>query len=250
MHYNIQGGISNKLNDLNIFLDNSSVKIICLNEHWLQTNKLFLFNKIQNFNLASSYCRLSSRGGGTCILVHSTLNYVVRQDIESLAEDNVFEVSCIEINEVNAIVISLYRKPDYSNYKLFLEKLERLLICLSKEVKTKSIFIAADFNLDILNYNSNCLYDTFLNLIRYHGFVENFKSYTRITKTSQTCIDNILSNSLFDNIRKPTLNLDLGISDHRALFICIEEFTRKISKPNIVKRSVSKKKQKTFCSGS
>lgn len=33
MHYNIQGGMRDKINKLQIFLEKSRVKIVCLNEH-------------------------------------------------------------------------------------------------------------------------------------------------------------------------------------------------------------------------
>lgn len=98
-----------------------------------------------------------------------------------------FEALCIEIPALNVVVSSLYRKPNYSYCAVFLRRLEILFNSLPKEIKSQSIYYAADFNLNIAE---DCFplhfHDDFLNVIRCYGFVENFRSHTRITKTAQT----------------------------------------------------------------
>lgn len=122
--------------------------MVCLNEHWLHNATIFLLCEIRNFNLASSYCRHSSRGGGTFILVHSRFEFIVRRVTDTLlADDFIFEALCLEIPALNVVVLSLYRKPDYSYCAVFLRRLEILFNSLPKEIKSQSIYIAADFNL-------------------------------------------------------------------------------------------------------
>lgn len=242
MHINIQAGLTNKIIDLQIFLEKSNIKVISINEHWLKNDQIFILNKIPNFSLAAAYCRKHKKGGGTCILVHNSLGYVVRRDLDVLAEDGVFEMSCIEICALSVVVLSLYRAPDYTNCKLFLEKLECLLVLLHKEVKTKRIYIAADFNVDLLKGSTTPKFQhEFLNLIRCYGFFEYFDSPTRIARNSHSCIDNILSNTLFEKNSQPKLNLELGISDHRAVFVCFKEPSSSKLKP-----SSSRSKKRVF----
>lgn len=84
--------------------------MVCLNEHWLHNKTILLISEVRNFNLASSYCRHSSRGGGTFILVHSRFELIVRRETDTLLPDDfIFEALCIEIPALNVVVLSLYR---------------------------------------------------------------------------------------------------------------------------------------------
>lgn len=69
----------------------------------LHNDNIFLLSKIPNFNLAASYCRRSSRGGSTCILVHSNFEYIVRHETDILADDFIFEASAIGIPALNVV---------------------------------------------------------------------------------------------------------------------------------------------------
>lgn len=84
--------MQDKTNELQIFLEKARVKTVYLNEHCciMIICKIFLLHKIPNFNLAASYCRRSSRGGSTCILVHSSFEYIVRHETDTLADDFIF----------------------------------------------------------------------------------------------------------------------------------------------------------------
>jgi len=97
MHLNIEGGIVSKKNDLEIMLHSSNIKIVCLNEHWLNDDSIFILNSIPNYNLAHFYCRTASTRGGSCILLQKDLEYKVRDDLCAFNEESVFEASCIEV---------------------------------------------------------------------------------------------------------------------------------------------------------
>jgi hypothetical protein len=228
MHFNIQGGLTQKINMLNVFLENSNVYIVCLNEHWLDATNIKILNSIPNYTLASYYSRLHGIHGGTCILLRSNLTYIERVDINSHFQDAIFEGCAIEIPSLNIIVVSIYRTPDKANFNAFLTKLEALYIVISKEYKNKKICISGDFNVDLMK---KCRWplgqNLFLNLNRQYGFFETFNDPTRITSKTKTCIDNILVNKKF--VQQKTLNLELGLSDHRALFVEVDD---RISKGN------------------
>lgn len=253
MHLNLQGGFLSKSFDLELFLENSNVNIICLNEHWLSKDQIFQLNKIPTYKLATYFCRKDGQRGGSCILIKESLNFIERLDLSTSAEENVFEISCLEIPVKNLIVVSLYRVPVESNFSKFMTKLEILFEKLQTERKNKGIYIAADFNIDVLNSSKVLNKDKqkfdFIGLVEAYGFSVCFSEPTRISKNSSTCIDNILINKSFENVQPELINLDLSMSDHRALFISLESFcrNRKFSgKITLKKRIFSDKSLKHF----
>lgn len=232
LHCNIQG-ITQKFNELEIFLNNSkmNIKIICLNEHNLNvTNSVFL-NKLENFKLADGFFRIKSRGG-SCILVQNNLDFIVRKDLAFLNDELIFEGSFIEIKAMNCIVIALYRSPKYIVNKIFLHKLRCLFIKLEREPKSKKIIIASDFNVNILKKDNHS--DYFLNLVSEFGFKINNREPTRITSQSSSCIDNILTSAnLGSNL---VYNIHSPLSDHNALLISLPGLeVSKLMPKNIVK---------------
>jgi hypothetical protein len=222
MHLNIEGGLLIKKNDLEIILENSNIPIVCLNEHWLKSENINVLNSIPNYSIAHSYCREEGSHGGSCILIKDNLEYIVRDDLCILNEKSVFESSCIEILTLQIIVISIYRTPYVTNFKSFLNKLEKLFIMLNKTTKIRKVYIAGDFNIDLLEDCSHPKHKLdFISLLNQYGFKINFTSPTRITQHTESCIDNILTHRINSPYSVQTMNLELGLSDHRALFINI-----------------------------
>lgn len=150
MHWNINGlGLStdvsntksSKIDELEIILSEcANVRVVCLNEHWLAENTINILNKIENFKVASSFCRRNKSHGGSCILLHSDIRYETRDCFNYLNEECVFESCCVEIMDVpvNVIVISIYRIPGRQTAELFLSKFQSLLEDLCKERNKKN----------------------------------------------------------------------------------------------------------------
>ena len=93
--------------------------------------------------------------------------------------------------------------------------------CLNKLNKeNKEVFIAGDFNIDLLKYDANIKYRYFYNLMTSSGFLPQITQPTRITETTMTIIDNIYTNTFTNNIYSG--NLLLEIADHLAQFVCTE----------------------------
>ena len=103
-----------------------------------------------------------------------------------------------------------------------------LLEKLAKE--KKETILMGDFNIDILNCNSDRDTSRFTDTIYSNSFYPTINIPTRITSTSKTLTDNILYNSISAG------NIVTSTSDHLAQYIFI---TSEISgKPN---------KKKIFC---
>jgi hypothetical protein len=251
MHLNIQGGFCNKYHELYTFLEGSNVDILCINEHCLLEDHINVLACLKNYKIGAYFCRKNVSRGGSCILLNQNYDFKELGDLCIYNEEGTFEACSIEIPSINTIVISIYRTPYEANFKTFISKLEQLLNKLRKYLKSRHIYIAGDFNVDILpTTNSSNNKSMFLNLISMYGFNINFCSPTRITENSSTCIDNILTNDvslLHPEIQKSKLNLELGFSDHRALFIELKNSPSSKIKPCSKKRLFTKNNILNFC---
>lgn len=210
-------------------------------------DNIHILNSLPNYTLAHFYCREGVDQGGSCILLNSALNYNIREDLCILGDDSVFERSCVEIINFNVVVISIYRVANIlvDNVKLFLEKLETLLQLLSRIKNAKNIYISLDFNVDVMEDSSQPKqrFD-FRTLVEPFGFKAHFVTLTRITDKQKSCIDNIISLKFKSSFSTLTMNLELGLSDHRTLFIDISNNMVKQNKntdPKVKSRLLKKK---------
>lgn len=246
MHINVQG-IKGKIDELNIILNKiNNISFLCINEHNLRIQNSFLLNKLENFYVADIYTRQNeSSSGGSAILLKSNKNFKfkVREDLKFLNEDYIFECSVIEVSSLSmpALIISLYRVPYSFTLKPFLNKLEAFLAKIDHY--KGHIYIASDCNLNVLS-TQNRYISAFINILDRHGFDINFREITR--SASKTCIDNIITNKLSKITFKAVK--ELGLSDHRALFISLENHNPIASGKNKkqLKRSFNMKNRRQF----
>jgi hypothetical protein len=275
MHLNIQGTFS-KVLELVVLLNDleeeqTNIYYISLNEHWLKENQIQVLNNLGDFKLGDYCCRKNNDRGGSCILYRNTEenNIKIRHDIKTLSEDFIFEVSAIENVRTNTILLSIYRVPYYKTTEHYLKKLASLLKLLQKESKKKYIYICTDNNFNVLNcdvqfylpHSNNCLENTeksfygynkytqeYINLLLSYGYTLNFNEATRVTCTSQTCIDNIITNSIVHRGKKHTS--ETGMSDHKALLLILVSNIMVIKTPTkndkITKRVFNEKRIDQF----
>ena len=98
---------------------------------------------------------------------------------------------------------------------------EPLLKKLSHE--NKNIFLAGDYNINLLHSDTNEQTSTFLNNLSSNLFIPHIILPTRITSKSKTLIDNIFSNSTnFTSFVSG--NLTSTISDHLPQFFTITQY--------------------------
>ena len=93
----------------------------------------------------------------------------------------------------------------------------KLLENISKE--QKSVFLLGDFNVNLLNYNELNQTNEFLDSLASNSFISLILQPTRITRHSNTLIDNIFSNVFDPGIVSG--NLTATISDHLPQFAII-----------------------------
>ena len=171
--------------------------MICFSETCLDEvgNSLY---ELPNY-ISKHQVRDDRKGGGVSIYIHNSLIFKVHSnlcinsiDIESLS----IELSLD--NKRSTFVNVLYRPPNgkIEPFETFLVKL--LFKLFSLQNGNKDLHIAGDFNLNLLDHGSARKVHDFLNIIYGNGMIPTIKKPTRVTRTTATAIDHILTISFID----------------------------------------------------
>ncbi len=150
--------------------------------------------------------RIGRKSGGVGMYISCI--YKLRQDLckANLNMESIF----IEIdnNEAkNSLLGVVYRS--HSAIDNFISDLDPILQTINEEKKT--CYIMGDFNIDLLKDDIDRPTHDYLDLIYSHSIIPTILKPTRITKTSATIIDNIITNS--DHSLKTAI-LITDMSDH------------------------------------
>ena len=143
--------------------------------------------------------------------VHNSLDFKIpkKQSINS----NVIECTCIEIirkNAKNIIVSCIYRPPRGDSHK-FLNEI-KTVICKNHG---KPLFLVGDLNINSLDYSINT------NILDFFSVFPLVNRPTRVTKSSATIIDHVLTNTIIDSkVQSGITKTD--ISNHFAVFALIK----------------------------
>jgi exonuclease III len=229
LHQNICS-IRNKITELEVLLSTElkEIDILCLTEHWLNDLNIHCIN-IGGFKLISAFCRNSSKYGGSSIFVKDFLIANEINHFPNVCEEKNFEMSLIDLPEHKVNIACIYRSPD-GQPKKFMNKLEQVIQKLLK--KNKTLILCGDWNIDLLQEGSDKkdLRDL---LLRYN--LENtVKSPTRITPNTKTLLDVIIINKA--HYKTPATIVELGLSDHQAQMLPIQNITRSRTNQSILKR--------------
>ena len=154
-----------------------------------------------------------------------------------------FFIEIITKNSKNIIVRCIYRHPCLDPQELNSLLLKSLTNKVSKE-RNKKIILLGDFIIDLIKTNKNDNALEFFDIIYSSYLIPHITSLTRLTSTSHTLIDNIISNVITeDTISGSIINT---ISDHLGQFLIrpyhsIEPNSkREISSKETLKISVKK----------
>lgn len=180
---------------------------LCITEHWKSSAQLEHY-QLAGYTLTASYCRGEGEHGGSAIYCRSDIKGTPRNDLIAASLCNVIECAAAEfyISGTKIIVLCIYR-PE-GNLSVFLTKLEQILTILSTE--KCCVFIAGDFNIDIKK-RDNCTSE-FLMLLNSYNLYPSIHDYTRVTATTNSCIDNIYTDC--DEYKSEVIQTH--ISDHTA----------------------------------
>ena len=129
------------------------------------------------------------------VFIRNGISFRVRPDLSTTGE--AVEMAFVEIDkrsidtDRNLIIGCIYRPPSASLVDFNSSMLE-LLDALSRE--HKHVYMAGDFNVDLLRASEQGCTAEFINTMFSHSFFPAITKPTRITETSATVIDNIFCN--------------------------------------------------------
>ena len=129
-------------------------------------------------------------------------------------------IMSINNNDIESLIINplrqkktinaLYRPPNGQR-----ESFEKFLNNIFSKIKksNKLFHIAGDFNLNLLDHDTNRKVQRFLNIVYRNGMIPTINKPTRVTRKTTTAIDHILTNSFTDTVFKTAI-FKSDISDH------------------------------------
>lgn len=212
LHQNLQC-LSNKINEVEVFLDEEFCHFLCVSEHWIPHNNIETI-KISGFNLVNHFSRSKFIHGGVAVFVNdilsndSTFKCDEVHDINRLSVEMHFECAAIKFCylDFRVILMTVYRSCQGA-INIFIKKLEEALY-ITARFKQFKLIICGDFNINFLK-NSNEL-NLLNDLMETYNISATIQEPTRL----QNCIDNICVSNTFPSYR--TKVMFNGMSDHSA----------------------------------
>ena len=140
------------------------------------------------------------------------MNLFPTQNERSLHNCEAIESLSIEINnnDVNNIIFNIVYRPPDGVYKF--EKYFQSILS-NNSIKKKSVILAGDFNINVLDFEQNKKVQNFVNLMFQFGLVPTINKPTRVTNKTISAIDHIITNSIYNNDFKTAI-IRTDISDH------------------------------------
>ena len=203
---------------LQAFLANLSVqfKVLGVTETWLKDHNHVLYN-LPDYNMLSVF-RPHRPGGGVSLLIHESIPYKHRADLDLVAD----HCECIfaEIHPSDSphaaspiLIGALYRPPN-SNFDMFTDALQGMLSAISNERKV--VYLMGDFNVRLDKIETDRNAQEFSDIMHSFSLQPLIDKPSRITPTSSSLIDNIFTNQVSDKMHSGLLYTDL--SDHLVTF--------------------------------
>ena len=224
LHPNIRSRNKN-IDNLRDFLAslNSKLSVIVLTESWCDetANKNSLFD-LENYNSVHK-TRKNKKGLEICIYIHKSIHFKVRNDVHLFNDE--IETASVEIvnnNLKNFIITGIYRPPK-GNIKFFKGYCKELLS--KKKTSGKNVFIVGDLNINSLDYESNEPVKNLFNFVFQNGFLPLIQRATRVTKTTATAIDHIITDAIFKNEMTSGI-IKTDITDHFPIFTILEKYNK------------------------
>ena len=225
---NIRNIYSN-FDELQLFINrvnlSNPISVICLNECSIKQNSDISQINLQNYNM---FCLKGNRVGhghcGLIIYVHEQFKAteICLTDVSTDWEYMCVQISHCKPNSKKYLIGNMYRLPGMivDDFKTFIDEFTSFLTTI-KNMK-HSAFICGDFNIDLLKIGSNRHFSSYFDSVISNGFFPRITLPTRLSEaintSSNTLIDNILTNNIEENYRAKSGILINDISDHKIIF--------------------------------
>ncbi len=220
-----------KFDSLKDFLYSTQTQfgIIGLVETWFKDIPHDYFN-LSDYNLEFQN-RINKKGGGVCLYIKENIKYNVRTDLQQIKSPENVESLFIEIDRPaskNIVVGVMYRPPD-QDVNEFNKYIDNVLTHATRNQKI--VYLMGDFNINLLNEDVHLPTNDFIDILSTHSLYPSITKPTRITSKSATLIDNIFTNSKYNQTSGIFMT---DLSDHLPIFICTDLKTKKVVENNDV----------------
>jgi exonuclease III len=203
-----------KFEEISHIVVSTNIDVLCLTETWLDESVFDSDILIDGFTLFRKD-RCERSGGGVAIYIKNDINFVDR----SINEKGMLEAIFIEIvtnsNNPNILLSCIYRPPN-AKPEIF-DNIIDYIECLFSE--GKEIVLLGDLN---INYKfDETLHENPIHLIEnLFGLKQIIEQPTRVTKTSCTLIDVILTSCPQKHVYSGVQ--DISLSDHNITYTILD----------------------------
>ena len=218
IHYNIRSLLP-KIDSFSELLDQTGNKfdVLCICESWLSPLTCTLA-VLEGFDSFHTTRQAGQQGGGLCIFAKNILKSRLVPALQICLP--YFECIGIEFFKTNKkfLCLEIYRPP-HQNHNEFLDKCNEIISQIQTNHYTE-VIICGDYNLNMLNYDSNNYVREFVDNMAGFSFLPVISTPSRVTENSCSTIDNIF-------ITSPT-NISTGVilsalSDHFPIFLILKD---------------------------
>ena len=210
--------VSKNMDSIKLYLHvlNYSFSVIAVSETWENVNNPVDLS-LSGYNCVSKprHAKYKTVGGGVALYIRDDIEFVVRDDLCAIANDN-FECVFVEVisSTKHKYVSGCIYRPPGKDLGLFNSSFDNLLQKINSE--KSDYFLAGDYNINLLKSDVHSETENFANTLFSNFSLPLICKPTRFAENSATLIDNIVSNVINDNYTAGILITD--ISDHLPVF--------------------------------
>ena len=176
--------------------------------------------------------RKSHKGGRIALFIHDSLLYKLHTDLSINYEDiESLSIEILNSQTRNTIFNHVYKPSDGNLHvcKTFLKK-----ILSESAAVSKTFFLAGDFNINLLNFETNKKIQSSVNLMLESSMIPTINKPTSVTK--HTATDNIITNYFLTSDFKSAM-VKTNLYNHLSV-IFINEFKRDHTPTDDMEKSV------------
>ena len=233
-----------KEDDVRLLLEEIQPSVLAVTETWLNDSQVdsMIFPGYKFVHKS----RKTGPGGGVGLIIK---NEIPVTDHPQLSDLNLRHDSYeglfinIPLNKGRNFIVGVIYRPPGKPLLEFNNEFDQLLHIVNKP--GKDVMIAGDFNIDLLKHSDHSMTGNYYDMISSHHFLPTVLRPTRITPTSFSLIENILTN--IGSLSTHSAIIVVDISDHLPVLAWLDiNPTPDLKRFRVTKRLISHDKINSF----
>lgn len=218
--------IVSKINEIRqILVPESEVDVLCITESWLKPyhdSDLFAIPNYTLYRLDRTRKSVSgeyTHGGGVVCYVRMSITSNYMDIIHSTIDLEIMVIS-VRLKDQRTIFLCTAYRPPSGNYQVAFNLLSDIVCKLRCNKLRHSIIIGGDLNIDLSKPKSTPAVQAYNNFCREFSLSSVISSPTRYSLLGSSIIDVFLTDS---SIVASHGVININISDHLAIYICLKK---------------------------